>query len=407
MLPWVHVHALPNSNVLPCCVWPYDKPLGNLKATALKEIWNNEAYSEVRRKMLNDEPVEECHQCYERELSGTSLRTESNIECGSHFDRLVTPSIPDGKLKDFHMAFFDIRFSNICNFKCRGCSPELSSSWLSDYEELHQHKTGKEKLISILPNWRAWSELMEHLPQVERAYFAGGEPLIMDEHYLVLEELIRLERFNVTLSYNTNMSNLRFRDKFVQEYWNKFSRVMVSVSIDDFGGRGEYFRSGMNWKRTVENILAIKKSCPHVVFSINCTVSLFNVYYLPELHMESVRLNLIRAGDFFANILIDPAEYRVQNLPKEFREKAIKKLSNYVEKMRIVYGLENPFDFNKLSRAFLSTIRLLGQDDDRSSVKDFLEMTQKLDSIRKENFFEVYPELAFLKDHLDPSEDLK
>ena len=32
-------------------------------------------------------------------------------------------------------------------------------------------------------------EIIEILPSVDHIYFAGGEPLIMDEHYRILEEI--------------------------------------------------------------------------------------------------------------------------------------------------------------------------------------------------------------------------
>lgn len=397
MLPWVHMHILPGSSVTPCCVWPYDKPLGSIKESSLHEIWNNEEYKDLRLKMLNDEMVSGCVQCYERDkANGMSLRRDSNLEWAHLFDKIVEPTKDDGLLKDFNMALFDVRFSNICNFKCRGCSPELSSAWLGDHEKLYDYKSNKDNLISIMPNENAWNELVGFLPTVEKAYFAGGEPLIMDEHYLILEELIKLGKFNVPLSYNSNMSNLKFRKKYVMEYWNKFKSVSVGVSVDDFGARGEYFRHGMNWNKIVENIREVKKECPHVVFSINCTVSLFNVNYLPELHNEAVKLGLIKLGDFFANLLVDPLEYRVQILPLPFREKVAKKLRDYLSKMKVENFDVDPDGYNKLHNAFQSVIKFLLEGDEKSNVEKFRNLTSKLDLIRNENFASTYPELSFL-----------
>lgn len=399
MLPWVHMHLLPSSSVLPCCVWPYNEPVGTLKESSLKEVWNNDEYKDLRLTMLQDAPVKNCSQCYERDkANGLSLRTSANIEWAHLFDEIVVPTVDDGELKQFNMALFDIRFSNICNFKCRGCSPELSSAWLSDHEKLFDYKSNKDKLISIMPNENAWSELVGFLPTVEKAYFAGGEPLIMDEHYLILEELIKLNKSNVQLSYNSNMSNLRFRDKSVTDYWNRFKHVSVGVSIDDFGKRGEYFRHGMNYEKVVENIKLVQTKCPHVVFSINCTVSLFNVYYLPELHSEALRLGIIKIGDFFANLLVDPVEYRVQVLPREFRLKAAKKLGDYLHFITAKFQNVDPHGCEKLKYAFQSVINYLVQGDQDSDRPRFKEVTTKLDEIRKENFSTVYPELAFLID---------
>lgn len=399
MLPWVHLHALPSSAVTPCCVWPYDKPVGNLKDDSIENVWNNDAYKEIRLKMLKDEYVKGCEQCYERERAGESMRTRANHDWAHHFEDIVIPTENDGALRSKKMPYFDIRFSNICNFKCRGCSPELSSSWLSDHEKLHNYKSGKDKLISILPNENAWNELRAYVPTIEHAYFAGGEPLIMDEHYLILEELIAAGKTDVRLSYNTNLSNLRFRDKYAQDYWKKFSNVSIGISIDDFGRRGEYFRNGMNWQKTVENIRIVQQNCPHVIFSINCTVSLFNVFYLPELHHEALKLGLITPGNFYANILVDPVEYRVQLLPKEFRQKCLKKYFDYVFRLKEVLNPAAIHENARIMSEFQSVMNLLASEDTRSTLEDFIKLTKKLDAIRGENFFEVYPELAFLNEY--------
>ncbi len=346
--------------------------------------------------MLADEAIPECHQCYQRQEAGASMRTRANLDWAHLYDELVEPSKPTGHLQQFKMAYFDIRFSNICNFKCRGCSPQLSSSWLSDHEKLFNYSSDRDKLISIMPNKNVWEELKVLIPTVEHAYFAGGEPLIMDEHYLILEELIAAGKTNIPISYNTNMSNLRFRDKHVQDYWSQFNSVSVSVSIDDFGARGEYFRNGTKWDKVVENILLVKTKCPHVVFSINCTISLFNVYYLPELHDEAVKLGLIRSGNILANLLLDPVEYRLQVLPEDFRTKVMKKFRDYLEHQKLILLKKDPAAFLRLKNFFSTITIFMMNGDNRSDPKAFRQITQKLDSIRNEDFVSVYPELAFL-----------
>lgn len=395
MMPWIHLHLLPSSSVVPCCVWPYDKPLGNAKEQTIKQIWNGESYQELRLKMLRDEKVENCSQCHERDAAGGhSLRQDANTLWSHLFDRVVKPTESDGVLREYRMAYFDIRFSNICTFKCRGCSPELSSSWLGDHEKLYDYKSGRDKLISIMPNPTVWTELVELLPTVEAAYFAGGEPLIMDEHYLILEELIKLEKFSTPLSYNSNMSNLRFRDKFVTEYWNKFDSVSVGVSIDDFGERGEYFRHGMKWEKTVENIHYVQKHCPHVIFSVNCTVSLFNVAYLPELHQELMNRGIIKLGDFYANLLLDPVEYRMQNLPQDFRLKLRKKLSDYMDFISLKFKSVDPDGVARLRTSFQAVINFMMSGDQLATAEQFHARNGKLDVIRGEDFSKTYPELS-------------
>ena len=43
------------------------------------------------------------------------------------------------------------------------------------------------------------------------AYFAGGEPMITEEHYIIPQELIKKGKTNTTLRYNTNASTIRYK----------------------------------------------------------------------------------------------------------------------------------------------------------------------------------------------------
>ena len=60
-----------------------------------------------------------------------------------------------------------------------------------------------------------WEQMQEHIPYLDQIYFAGGEPLIMEEHYRLLNELVRREMFHVRLVYNTNFSKLSYKDQNV------------------------------------------------------------------------------------------------------------------------------------------------------------------------------------------------
>ena len=50
-------------------------------------------------------------------------------------------------------------------------------------------------------------EILEQVEYIDIAYFAGGEP-ITPEHYVILEELIRLGKTDTVLRYNTNASTV-------------------------------------------------------------------------------------------------------------------------------------------------------------------------------------------------------
>ena len=75
-------------------------------------------------------------------------------------------------------------------------------------------------------------------------YIAGGEPLVTEEHYLLLEWLIKNNATNVKLRYNTNFTKLRFKDYEVLPLWSHFKHIEILASIDAVDELGSYIRSG-------------------------------------------------------------------------------------------------------------------------------------------------------------------
>jgi MoaA/NifB/PqqE/SkfB family radical SAM enzyme len=394
MIPWIHTHVLPNSKVIPCCVSDYLDVFGDTKKNTLTEIWNGTRYRTMRRLMIADRPVFSCNKCYELEASGiNTMRTRTNDKF-SHYSEELKKTKNNGYLQNPKMRYFDIRFSNICNFKCRGCSPALSTKWYEDYQKLWNFTSKEPKLINATKDSPTlWQEIQDYLPQVEVAYFAGGEPLLMDEHYQTLEKLIEIGNTNITLQYNTNLSVLKFKKYDLIHLWKHFKEVELTVSLDDIESRGEYFRSGLDWEKLVSNFKEIRDNFPNIYFQVNCTISLFNIHRIPEIHSALMEFDFIDDAGFNFNTLLDPPEYRTQVLPESYKAETSLKLKSYIKKLNILYPMMN-WDYFKSS--LVNQIHFMNSADLSENIPNFKEMTLKLDEIRTENFTETYPELAGL-----------
>jgi sulfatase maturation enzyme AslB (radical SAM superfamily) len=393
ILPWIHMHMLPNAKVLPCCVWPYDKPLSDASVSSLSEIWNSDGYKTLRLDMLKGQSTENCRHCYEVDgARGMSTRVSKNQRFAHLLDQAIASTKPDGSVEKINMAYFDVRFSNICNFKCRGCSVELSSAWYNDHEKLYNFKSDKPKYFSIDSYPNIWEELMTYIDTVEVAYFAGGEPLIMDDHYRVLDELIKRKKTAVTLSYNSNLSKIKYKDKNICDYWNQFQYVYMGVSIDDIEKRGEYFRHGMNWDKTLENIQYIKEHSPHVKFNVNCTINAMNVLYVTEIHQRLIEEKIIEPHEFTLNLLIDPEELRTRILPSELKGIATSKIKRYMlDYLSFGWSQHSILHMNSV---FVSILQYMNQEDESNLIPQFIDRTKKLDMIRGESYKDIFPELA-------------
>lgn len=394
LIPWIHLHVMPDSSVIPCCVSPYDNVYGNGTTQTLKEIWNSDKYKELRQNMLNNKPSTGCQRCYVLESSGfESMRTSINKRFESHLDK-VLETAEDGSLNadNFELKYIDIRFSNLCNFKCRGCGPSLSSSWYEDHQLLFNYKSNEQKVKSVSiqsPNF--WEELKVAIPQAEEIYFGGGEPLITKEHFEVLKLLEQQERFDMRLSYNTNLAQLNYGQHNLAEIWSKFSFVKVGISIDDFGARAEYFRHGTKWKLIEENLQKLMTNHPTVIRYVNCTVNIMNVLYLPELFDKLVTARIISPADFNINLLLDPDEYCVQVLPAHLKTLVKNKLNTFVQTL-----IKRGPMFIKAAKDFENIITFIDEKNNSHLLGLFKQNTLKLDELRKESFATVFPELKEL-----------
>ena len=394
MYPWIHLHAWPNGQAYPCCHAESNPQFGSTRTQSLAEIWNDQPMKKLRQDMLAETPNSTCTRCYEQEESGFfSGRQSANKHHGHHIDR-VTATLPDGHFDQFEMTYWDIRFSNLCNLKCRSCGHIFSSQWYQDQAKL----AGPEwKDRNTVLNYAGrtetdmWTQLEPHLDYVEQIYFAGGEPLLMEEHYNILEELVKRKRFDVRLIYNTNFTHTDLKGRSVFEYWCQFDSVAVGASLDGMGLPAEYIRKGTRWYDVVQNRHRMIATCPRVDFYISPTLSIMNAWHLPDFHREWVAHGLIRAQDLNVNILQDPAHYRIDIAPAEYKQRLEEKYLKHLSWMS---------DRDPLQRAtqgFRSAIAFMNATDNTQLIDTFWRKTNELDEIRNESWQHVLPELAALK----------
>jgi organic radical activating enzyme len=386
--PWIHLHAYPTGEAYPCCHAEMGVgQVGNCRKNTLKEIWQDQPMQSLRADMLSETPNAACGRCYEQEASGFfSGRMSANKHHGHHVKKLES--------NPFKMTYWDIRFSNLCNLKCRSCGHIFSSQWYQDQAKL----AGNDwKLHNSVLNYAGrtetdmWTQLEPHLDYVEQIYFAGGEPLLMEEHYRILDELVRRKRFDVGLIYNTNFTHTDLKGKSVFEYWKQFNSVAVGASLDASGARGEYIRKGTDWAVVEQNRRDMLQICPEVDFYISPTLSIMNAMHLPDFHRDWVEQGLLKPQDLNVNILQDPVHYRIDIATAEYKQQIRHKLEQHIEWLR-------PLD--QLSRAtvgFESAVNFMMQTDNTHLLDTFWRKTYELDSIRNENIMNIIPELRALQ----------
>ena len=390
MMPWLHLHAFPDGRAYPCCFALDQYPVGDLNKDSMETVFNSKDMKKMRLNMLDDRPSRQCTKCYDQEKSGFfSLRLSSNKHFG-HNIGMVDNTNEDGSA-DCIIKYWDIRFSNLCNMACRSCGTWFSSNWYEDHKKLTGSPPNHAKIMRVGRTTNdIWEQMLKQLDHVEQFYFAGGEPLIMEEHYRILKELDKRKMYHVRLIYNTNFSKLKFKDLDVLELWNKFDSVSVGASLDAEGKRGEFMRKGTVWKDTVANRKKMLEICPQVDFYISSTVGLINALHIVDFHRNWTDQGLLKPQDFNFNLLQYPFWQRIDLLPDAYKQKVKEKYEKHLEWLR-------PQDhLTRATKGFESGLDYMMRRDNFTHFYKFKEGMQKLDAIRNENILEVFPELKEL-----------
>jgi radical SAM protein with 4Fe4S-binding SPASM domain len=395
MLPWIHLHAYPDGRAYPCCFGLDKYPVGNLNTESMEEVFNGEKMKKMRSNMLNNKPCKECGKCYEQEKAGFfSMRLSSNKHFG-HNIGLVDNTDNEGQA-DFVMKYWDIRFSNLCNMACRSCGTWFSSNWYEDHKKLTGNPPPHAKILKVGRTADdIWQQMLKQFDTIEQIYFAGGEPLIMEEHYRILKELDRRKMYHVRLVYNTNFSKLKFKDMDVLELWNKFDSVSVGASLDAEGKRAELMRKGTIWKDIIQNRKRMQEISPKVDFYVSATVGLINAFHIPDFHKSWIEQGLIKPQDFNFNLLQYPIWQRIDIFPTSIKQKIENKYNEHIE------WLKNKDPLTRATKGFQSAVKWMNTKDMSSKLDLFWENTLRYDEMRNEKTLEVFPELTELYEHYE------
>jgi MoaA/NifB/PqqE/SkfB family radical SAM enzyme len=116
---------------------------------------------------------------------------------------------------------------------------------------------------------------------MKQLYFAGGESTIIEEHYTLLEEVIRRGHAKkIELRYNSNAVELPDR---LFKIWEQFREVKFHFSIDCFGEKNDYIRYPSKWDQLVDNMRLLDNSPSHITVTTAVTVMALNIYYIPDM----------------------------------------------------------------------------------------------------------------------------
>jgi len=400
VLPWVHFHAWPDKRVMPCCIADSDLPTAEIREDeSIIQMMNSEKYNDLRSKMMKDEAVPECKRCYDLEMMGEwTMRQSHNRRRGlDYVDYIADVTNDDGSLKEFQMKYMDIRFSNICNMKCRSCGPSCSSLWSQEFLE----QRGKEVFEEYFPksngkivinnndDMTLMSKLKPYLDDVTEVYFAGGEIIITQEHYECLDYWIENGLTDqVELTYTTNFSTLKYKKNVdLIEYWKKFPQLKIWASLDAHGEVAECIRSGTDWEKVVRNIREVKEQVPHAQFQITPTISIWNIFDFPDFWdymVDNEFIDINNSAPRF-NLATNPWYANVMILPQHVKRRLAELYRVYQERHKDNVDIYNGFK--------MIIYNLTVGDENKGGILEFKKFNDELDQYRDEKFEDIVPEM--------------
>jgi sulfatase maturation enzyme AslB (radical SAM superfamily) len=351
-----------------------------LDRNSLQESWCSPTRQEIRASMLSGEQHANCRDCWDEELAGRlSMRQMVNKKFAN-----VTVDVDQPRA-------FMLKPGNACNLSCRHCHPSISSKWYRDHYQASIKPKSDISFVDYIRTYDSirdsfaadstnfWPALQQWNKNIIYYDLYGGEPLLNSP----LLDLLRqsyLTGVSKNQQIHINTNGTIWHDDF-NEVFGSFQKVDVGISIDGIQEKFEYMRHPAKWNLLLENLKKYQElslKCSGIELTVCITVSLLNVYYLPEFVNFFHQLG-ITCG---INIVHRPDYLNMRIAPSAVKQKIIDKLEN------------SQYILKEFKEHISSTINFLslGHNNSQQLMQEFWEFTNKYDSLRKESYADVFPE---------------
>lgn len=298
----------------PCCKTP--------RQSASLQNWNQNIFLQnLQQEFLQNKIPSTCQSCYQQETNyGTSLRTQSNQDY-------------DQKYFDTKIDFVDYRSNNLCNFRCRSCNPVFSHLIAKETQENPKVLTKffslpEQKYVSVDTDNYQW--IIDNLGQIKRLMFTGGEPTVMPQVKLMLEQAIDKQHPDLSIMITTNGS---FKDPFWYDLTRTITNLHWTISIDAVGSAAAVVRDGTDWDQVSYNAEWLAQNAgSFMVNSVVTNISVFQLWPLLSFVRTLQQHSNGRNGcDHRFHVSQRPYHLSADNLDDQLRLKAIAYLNQCLE----------------------------------------------------------------------------
>ena len=416
--PWTSFSFESDGEIAFCCIANDNIRDIRQGATSLDEIINSPRAKAVRADLLKGNKPKYCNTCWQSEemYKMPSQNRVSNTEwAGVVIDDLIANTDANGYMHKQAPTWFDIMFSNKCNFACMGCYTHLSTTigkyaeafdirdrFGDDLRPLRQALSEKETLISNVDTDAIINHIIQHKDTVTHIHLVGGEPFMMPEVYKTLDKLIQHDLHKpggINIWCHTNGSIRTYKgEDIIKKYLSKWEdRFIITMSHDGCGPRGEYIRYGYRDKKWLETYNRFIEAGCRV--NIQHCLNIFNILHQPEclnwyINNLSGRRNF--AGGFF-DLFFTPWDglfsfSHIKHIPVLYN-RVIRQIEECIDICNKHLSEENRA-VNEYEKLLLRVKNIVPEDESIDYMHlNFVKAINKFDEMRNTDFHKIFPEL--------------
>jgi hypothetical protein len=375
-----------------------------------------------RLEMLNGGKPSGCNYCWNIESLGEEYISDRKERNSTIYTESRFRQIKEGEWdQNINPQYIEISFGNECNFKCGYCHPKHSSSYYKEikdhgpYTMVRNHRNDIDwfKIYEEENNpyvdawWRWWPEVRKTLTILR---ITGGEPLLQQSTWRLLEDLERNPLPDLELNINSNFGVKpvlieRLTEKINDLISNKkIKDFKIFTSMDTWGPQAEYIRTGLNLKTWENNfdIYLTKTNLP-ITFMVTFNIltvtnfkSLLKKFLEWRVKYNGIVQNKWQRIRFDTPFLKEPLQYDMNILPKEEFMPYMQDSLDYIKSNM------NDLDRSKFSELeyekFLRVVKYMetteySLDKTQEGRRDFYNWFVEYDRRRGTNFKSTFPEL--------------
>ena len=339
------------------------------------EYFMSPEMEDIRDKVLSGEKIEACNVCYKQEEINPNGESYRQRKIRQHKHNIPT-----------HVDKVNLKLrinGSYCNLSCYMCIPYNSSTRRNEMNKIYPNgwdffSTSKYVPVKHDEYEMIVEDILDNIERVDTIHITGGEPLQLPNHWKLIDRIPKEHAKNINLIYDTNLTELRYKNHSVYDVQDKFKHINWGVSCD-------HYQDKLSWIRYPVNVEQFEKNLKEIIDAnfytyLNCTISLLNVFDLIEINKYyrdkfNVEIN-------FNSIVTTPNFLSIRHLPIDVKQKLLRQLDVPV------------YDRRGVSKFQLVKTQLK-LDGDTSNLEKAFKYMDKLSKNRNFDWRKLWPD--FLK----------